>query len=1189
MAFKFVKDEEEEPKPGFKLLADEPEEIINFQEKLPDGKKAPKIVREIAKEPMDESLWQKTKKAYNKTIVPVRRSVTSALNAGVEKLQEDDLSEYLTSPVESNVGLVRDMVKAGMRGFQGKEDLSGKDILKAIPEVKNPVPIPGTKGVLRKTLEQAVDKFISYREKRDDGTEVERFSHLNSDDDSVLTDFTDTVARVASLSDPMTKSALNIVSGVLRNPQPVANLVDKMAGYAIPGMQNEQTTDALNVPKRVAEFSIDVLTDPLNVVLPGVAGAGKKATAALMGIPKVANGVKMAVEALKAHPGLKVFQRAYGAPKPFVELLDQTTLRIAKTEEQALAHATHIRDNFTPAENQRIAQVVKSGFNFQNSTADDLVKAGISKRSDLIEAAQETQRIFGEIETEAKQLGILKDSFRTPLTRKQLATLRKERDVLQARLTKTVERGAFPQKDRILELANKVSLQGDIALGNELRQAATNVSIKGFKIKDELNQVMNAVDESTKMPVRSKAKLMNLLLKTDSVSEKAQYETVQEIMDIADDVKDLKIKGLKPLIKNIAAVSGRFHGRAGYIKELEENVDEITNRIYTHYTKGGQGYLPRLYDFFEKGYQKKLGDVGLKLKDIVALEGDQLTALNSLNAGEFDELIKKLAQVKNEGFGKRVTGIPADAFKRRQDVSEALRKALGEITTTDYPLAARAGIQKRAVEFQKFYKTVSENPEWAMPLDEFKKAPKDGWMKMPESKALGELGGKMVRSDIGRELQHTARSLGKWHEGWLKALSAWKSGKVLYNPATHFRNFMSNIVLMDASGVDILEQPRLISKAAREIANKGKYWDEANQVGLFTNSGYADAELRTFLSGFEKVKDDIFSRSMHAAKQVTDKLGQVYSSNEAMFKMAKFIHLREKGVDPTLAFQEAEKWLFNYSKLAPATRVLRSMPLGSPFITFTAKALPRMAESFVNNPLRLYKYKAMFNAMEDMAQEKLGLSEDDIRYAKRSFKGTGVVLPVADAEGNPHVLDVSYIMPWGDITEGAGSTGIPSAIPPGGPLKALLEARANFSEFTGKPIRNPTENYYVQAADTLDFIGKSMMPSLTPGVPGKESPFRGGYSFNKILASIKKEPDYLGRVRSLSMVLADTLMGLKAYPVDPDQARAFEAIRTQRAFQDRIGILKRVMRHPGISEEAKARERMRFRTDIQNIMRKMVE
>src|SRR3990167_4814489 len=81
--------------------------------------------------------------------------------------------------------------------------------------------------------------------------------------------------------------------------------------------------------------------------------------------------------------------------------------------------------------------------------------------------------------------------------------------------------------------------------------------------------------------------------------------------------------------------------------------------------------------------------------------------------------------------------------------------------------------------------------------------------------------------------------------------------------------------------------------------------------------------------------------------------GRLYQAEEEFFKLAKFIHNKEKGMDTKAAVADANHWLFDYSEVPKFVDWARNSPLGAPFITFTWKALPVIVESFVTAPWRL--------------------------------------------------------------------------------------------------------------------------------------------------------------------------------------------------------------------------------------------
>ena len=66
-----------------------------------------------------------------------------------------------------------------------------------------------------------------------------------------------------------------------------------------------------------------------------------------------------------------------------------------------------------------------------------------------------------------------------------------------------------------------------------------------------------------------------------------------------------------------------------------------------------------------------------------------------------------------------------------------------------------------------------------------------------------------------------------------------------------------------------------------------------------------------------------------------DVFGRTYQKTEIMFKVAKMIDLMENhGKSEAEAARLANEALLDYSNVSQGVRVIRSLPLGSPFITF---------------------------------------------------------------------------------------------------------------------------------------------------------------------------------------------------------------------------------------------------------------
>ena len=549
-------------------------------------------------------------------------------------------------------------------------------------------------------------------------------------------------------------------------------------------------------------------------------------------------------------------------------------------------------------------------------------------------------------------------------------------------------------------------------------------------------------------------------------------------------------------------------------------------------------YFPRLYEFYEKG-KKGIG-----------------------------------------GFFTKANRITLDRFKViNQNLDPEIRDSLGEILEAGYPTIKGLSQLTQAVERAKFFKSIADNPRWAITpakslnesaYEQTSEALFNGFKELPESKSLGALSGKLVHPGIYDDIQESIRIKSDTEKLYGKFLSKWKKFKTIYNPATHIRNSLFNTVLLDWSGVGFSKQPGLLLRAAKEIGSKGDLYKEAlasNAVG----GEFSSAELKNLTSALlddrgsiinfiGKYSDNLAS-IMQKAKfnfnQAENFLGKAYQMNDKLFKVAKFIDGIDNGLTPKLAAEEAQTWLFNYDQVSPFIDKLRKAPLGSPFITFTSKAVPKMLQTALNNPMKIYKYYAMQKGIENITKEKLGLSDSNLDAIHKQ-QGFSIVLPVRDRNKIPVTLPLTYFSPLSDIGQTGGFLKLPSWAPPSGPMRTFLELVFNKSVFTGMPIyNNQTDTPYQAMQKITDYFGKQMLPALTPGIPGKHSPFKGGYSYEKILNGLKDIPEdyrYRGvsipRRRTMGMILADTLGGIKLTPTDPTIIKSKNINRKLSAFRD---------------------------------------
>jgi len=186
-----------------------------------------------------------------------------------------------------------------------------------------------------------------------------------------------------------------------------------------------------------------------------------------------------------------------------------------------------------------------------------------------------------------------------------------------------------------------------------------------------------------------------------------------------------------------------------------------------------------------------------------------------------------------------------------------------------------------------------------------------------------------------------------------------------------------------------------------------------------------------------------------------------------------------------------------------------------------------------------------------------------------------VILPFKDKNESLQTLDLSYILPWGDVGEQGGLFGLPPSLSPGGLLKPIAEVAGNKSLFKAgyaqfDPIKAQiyldSDPLSTKVRKSVDYFYKSYMPSFAPPIPGVSA---GGYHDEKLIKAQQGKPDYFGRVRSVSTVLADVLLGLKVSPVDATIFNQFDKLGLKKELDEMRREVKNKFRDKGATDQEK--------------------
>lgn len=544
-------------------------------------------------------------------------------------------------------------------------------------------------------------------------------------------------------------------------------------------------------------------------------------------------------------------------------------------------------------------------------------------------------------------------------------------------------------------------------------------------------------------------------------------------------------------------------------------------------------------------------------------------------------------------------------FMQRQDIPADIRALMQEMIEPAYAFAKGGFNVKRDVIIADFFENIAKNPEWVRD----KEAP--DFIQLSSDKKWGALKDKFVQKDIYRDLLEVSEFKGQidaavndfqtsnnkfnawFNNPFKKGVSMWKKMKVVYNPATHARNLMSNSFLLDMSGMPWSIQSVYLPMAAYNLA-KNTHWAKAARQSGAIGSEYNANDFANLYDKFKSLKNPA-DMIRNAGSKVDDFVTGMYQAEEAVFKLAKFMHeVKVKNKSVEQAATEAKKWLFDYSDVPTWVKYVGTYY--QPFVTFKYKVLPRIVETAYRNPLKFVKYALMATAWEAMAQTSLGENEEQNveRLRNRpawmqgeSFGDTDnfisklnpanyiisalgdrvgvpnyLTIPIKNNLGELYYFDLSYILPWNidEASRNPEEVGFEQNFKPQLPfVMPVIEVMNNLNFFSKQPIFEKNDPVRVKYQKTLNHFYKYLAPSFAPGIFPSVTGIKGGYSWDKLKSAMSDKPyanplgaGLQGRVMSPEIAILDTLLGIKLVPVDETGTKFFNA----KAVEDDIADLK---------------------------------
>jgi len=492
--------------------------------------------------------------------------------------------------------------------------------------------------------------------------------------------------------------------------------------------------------------------------------------------------------------------------------------------------------------------------------------------------------------------------------------------------------------------------------------------------------------------------------------------------------------------------------------------------------------------------------------------------------------------------------------------------------------------------------------------------------QIPDTRRYGLLRGMWVRNEIYNDIMGASQIVNAdptWFEDWFgfggkgtRLTQWWKFTKVAANPPGQIRNFISNMVMLQLSGIGLHRLPFALIEAARDITSNGKYWQVAKKYGV-TESTFTAQELfrvKRDLVEMEAQKGKLSSLRwlMSAGARFMEGVSDLYQFSEALGKTIKIMEEMKAGKSEAEAAIEAQKWLFDYSLVPQSVRIARNAPVGMPFLTYQIKVLPRLLEVAAKHPWRFLPWAGLLYGMQAAVASMFGVDDDELKKLKKSLpewlqdRGHTVFLPFHDADGRLQVADVGYFFPWtfySQIGKHASEGKIKKALVDdiGGQFSAPIVGAgaalmSNYDTFTKQPIYKETDPVGYQAAAIANYAYDLMAPPFISS-HGVVSPMGlvdtkfGG----KLTQALAGTTNRFGDPKATEEQALGAMLGFNFYGMDPEHTRVTNLKVMEYKIHEAEKSLKQRLMDKGLTQEQRTTAVRDYRERMNELQQEMVE
>ena len=566
---------------------------------------------------------------------------------------------------------------------------------------------------------------------------------------------------------------------------------------------------------------------------------------------------------------------------------------------------------------------------------------------------------------------------------------------------------------------------------------------------------------------------------------------------------------------------------------------------------------------------------------------------------------------------------PGDEVEIRWEFTKPQRVGLGEIEDASFAIAETGRAFSSTLPQLKFYDSLAKQPytytkgQYA----ELSQDIKDTLVKMPTTRIdpknpasrfrYGNLADKYVPEEVYKDLLSTTKHYNTMGSGfwskYKKLNSVWKVSKTAWNPTVHTNNIVSNFILHDLIDADF----KYLPKAFKALMAHNKDGKVSEVVRLAEKSGVFEADFVTKELGKlqelaiampYKYDGNAWNSGVTAAGKVFEdirknnplaKLTDWYRLEDHIFRLSVFQDRLAKGYTAAEAGLDARRAFIDYNINAPAINWMRQT--ATPFLAYTYRIVPLLAETAVVRPWKYLKYAALGYGLNSMG-EIVGGGDEKAERALMQEKQKGkfifdfmpyreIKMPIPKFgdqpfEG-PKYMNFTRFVPGGDIFDVGGNLFpyLPAPVQPNfGLMGEVLSSMLGFDLYGQRKLRGLGINDW----EDLKVKGGDLLQDLTPNIPF----FPGSYSTQRIDSARKgKESPYRAKETELEALFRSVGFKLETKSIDKLKTlKAAELNRKIKPIRENIRDLNNDL-YKGLIDKEQYKKKLQYQ---KNLLKKIV-